>query len=119
MHKYSYTLLASNSEAILKSNSVKRAVIVGLTFFFTCYLVVSVLGRANSSLVLILDEDLQPGQVEFELEHCGCKRRLIPQDNPPGLQLNQTTCGIDAFRRGRGQKIVGFSFYGDINSDYR
>ena len=34
------------------------------------------------------------------------------------VKLEDTTCGIDAFRRGMGQKIVGFSFYGDINSKH-
>ncbi len=34
------------------------------------------------------------------------------------VQLEDTTCGIDAFRRGSGQKIVGFSFYGDVNSPH-
>ena len=60
------------------------------------------------------------GEIEFELEHCGCTRRLKnPAKNPKVLTLNLTTCSIDAFKRGPGQKIVGFSFYGDINSDYR
>ena len=30
--------------------------------------------------------------------------------------FNETTCGPDSFQRGPGQKIVGFSFYGDVNS---
>jgi len=33
------------------------------------------------------------------------------------IKFNKTTCSMDAFRRGGGQKIVGFSFYGDINSN--
>jgi len=33
------------------------------------------------------------------------------------IKFNETTCSLDAFRRGVGQKIVGFTFYGDINSD--
>ena len=32
------------------------------------------------------------------------------------VRYNETTCGRDAYRRGVGQKIVGFSFYGDVNS---
>ena len=32
------------------------------------------------------------------------------------VTYNETTCGHDAYRRGAGQKIVGFSFYGDVNS---
>ncbi len=30
------------------------------------------------------------------------------------ILFKQTTCGWDSFRRGAGQKIVGFSFYGDM-----
>ena len=32
------------------------------------------------------------------------------------IKFNQTTCSQDAFMRGPSQKIVGFSFYGDINT---
>ena len=32
------------------------------------------------------------------------------------IQFNSTTCSKDAFMRGAGQKVVGFSFYGDINT---
>ena len=33
-----------------------------------------------------------------------------------GIAFHQTTCGLDAFRRGLGQKVIAFSFYGDPNS---
>ena len=69
---------------------------------------------------IVNHEPLEEGDIEFELENCGCLRRLKNVNpNPSGLLLNETTCGINAFHRGPGQKIVGFSFYGDINSDYR
>ena len=32
------------------------------------------------------------------------------------IQYHETTCGKDAFKRGSGQKVVAFSFYGDINT---
>jgi hypothetical protein len=32
------------------------------------------------------------------------------------ILFKQTTCGWDSFRRGATQKIVGFSFYGDMKS---
>ena len=44
------------------------------------------------------------------LKHKSCS--LIFQD----ITYNQTTCGSDAFRRGPGQKVIAFSFYGDQNS---
>ncbi len=33
------------------------------------------------------------------------------------IEFSETTCSQDAFRRGSGQKIIGFSYYGDINSN--
>ena len=33
------------------------------------------------------------------------------------MTLNQTTCSSDAFRRGPNQKIIGFSFYANIDTD--
>ena len=35
----------------------------------------------------------------------------------PADDLKETTCSPDAFRRDRGQKIVSFAFYGDLNSE--
>jgi hypothetical protein len=72
----------------------------------------------DGTLEDVLIGPLEDGQIQFDLEQCGCKRKLNNvQNNPPGLLLNKTTCGLDAFRRGPGQKIVGFVFYGDINSN--
>ena len=34
----------------------------------------------------------------------------------PEYLFNDTTCSKDAFRRGEGQMVVGFSFYGSPNS---
>ncbi len=35
----------------------------------------------------------------------------------PAADYKGATCSLDAFRRGRGQKIVSFAFYGDFNSE--
>ena len=37
--------------------------------------------------------------------------------NEEVTSFNETTCGLDAFKRGGGQKVVGYSFYGDMNSN--
>jgi hypothetical protein len=67
--------------------------------------------------IVIAAEDGPLEDEQIDLEQCGCKRKLDNvRNNPPGLVLNKTTCGQDAFRRGPGQKIVAFIFYGDINS---
>ena len=44
--------------------------------------------------------------------------RSLPASAKTGnVSFEATTCGKDAFLRGPGQKVVGFSFYGDINSN--
>ena len=66
-------------------------------------------------------------RVTFTLEHCGCNRTLpvrstssAPEKtgfnrtlSPEPVEYNRTTCGVDAWRRGGGQRTVAFSFYGD------
>ena len=37
-------------------------------------------------------------------------------EHSDSISINETTCSPDAFQRGGGQKIVGFSFYGDPSS---
>ena len=46
---------------------------------------------------------------EFELQHCKCHRTLKKVSKISNL--NETTCSMDAYHRGEGQKIVGFSYY--------
>ena len=59
-----------------------------------------------------------------KLEHCACARdnaRAANQTHPESgapIAYSDTTCSKDAYARGNGQKVVGFSFYGDISSDY-
>ena len=141
MTAYSYTRLATSSgEVLSKSTSVRRSASFLVLFTIVFYLIISLL-QTSQNLVEVV-EPLEKGknvcnmkwgrkwfhnflfhflgEIEFELEHCGCTRRLKnPAKTPKVLTLNLTTCSIDAFKRGPGQKIVGFSFYGDINSDYR
>jgi hypothetical protein len=132
MKKYIYAQLPTSSAAtsagevgmmlpsVTKSASFKRTVSLIFLFIVTFYLVISLLNTSQNLVLVEDDKPLEHGQIQFELEQCGCKRRLNNvHNNPPDLLLNKTTCGMDAFRRGPGQKIVGFSFYGDINSDYR
>jgi hypothetical protein len=106
--------------SVTKSASFKRTVSLIFLFIVTFYLVISLLNTSQNLVLVDDDEPLEDGQIQFEIEQCGCKRRLNNvRNNPSDLLLNKTTCGLDAFQRGPGQRIVGFSFYGDINSDYR
>ena len=47
--------------------------------------------------------------IEFELQQCKCYRKLKKVSKISNL--NETTCSVDAYHRGEGQKIVGFSYY--------
>ena len=48
--------------------------------------------------------------VEFELQHCKCQRKL-KRFTKTSSSLHDTTCSRDAYHRGEGQKVIGFSYY--------
>ena len=51
---------------------------------------------------------------EILLQHCNCKRNLPSTLTSNELHFhyfNQTTCSQDAYQRGNGQKVIGYSFY--------
>ena len=68
---------------------------------------------------IVLNNCLDGKSAEFhiKLEHCGCQRKIrtekLSSNSEMNIWINQTTCGIDAFSRGMGQKIVGISLFGD------
>ena len=35
-----------------------------------------------------------------------------------GINFNDTTCGLKSYLRGQGQKVIGFSYYGDSRSKH-
>ena len=53
---------------------------------------------------------------------CGCPRTITMnpclEENEPIL-FKDTTCGYDAYRRGRGQKVIGFALYGNLTETNR
>ena len=54
----------------------------------------------------------------FQMQHCACNRSLpLNEQSSEKINFEDTTCGRDAYRRGKGQKVVAFAFYGDINSE--
>lgn len=50
-----------------------------------------------------------------KIEECGCVRKILVEDTRHG-SLNDSTCSKASFQRGGGQKVIGFSFYGNPNS---
>ena len=52
-----------------------------------------------------------------ELCQCYFCRSVVPASNFADIPFEDTTCGKDAYIRGSGQRIVGFSFYGDVFSE--
>ena len=42
---------------------------------------------------------------------CPLCRRVLPKVDLEGVALNTTTCGEDAWRRGRHQRVVAFTFF--------
>ena len=57
-------------------------------------------------------------RTSIKLEHCPCKRQIKSAHltNSQYIAYENTTCSRDAYARGQGQKVVGFSFYANVNS---
>jgi len=110
-----YTKLSTIRDiGVVKSPLTRRLGIVISLCFLSSYLVIIFQTK------LVQNKGITDGEeTGFILEHCGCRRHLKGvKANPPNITYKQTTCSYDAYRRGPHQKIVGFSFYGNINSDY-
>ena len=46
--------------------------------------------------------------------NCGCQKWIEESDDSDvDILYTDTTCGETAYARGKGQRVVGFSFYGD------
>ena len=110
-------------ETLIKSSSSRRYILTSVIAILALYFVISVLHTDYHNYNLVTEEtsssQKDSNDVEFIMDTCKCKRKLKGGNpNIPSISYNQTTCGRDAFRRGTHQKIVGFSFYGDIHSDY-
>lgn len=58
--------------------------------------------------VVVMDSGEEEMGVEMAL--CPCKRAL-PRVNLEEVALNATTCGEDAWRRGRHQRVIAFTFF--------
>ena len=62
----------------------------------------------------------------IKMEHCDCHRWIETRSNLEvnardeltnrAIKYNETTCERDAFARGSRQKVVAFSFYGDVST---
>ena len=51
------------------------------------------------------------------IDRCNCSR-VLPTVSVANEEYSSTTCSPHAWARGRGQKVVGFSYYGDSHSDH-
>ena len=115
----------------MTKNNLKTTVLLLVFIFIGTFCIISLPESYNSSYVFVklLDpRGVRSGTTnEFELQECGCHRALdinldtqYSNDSASDhIYFENTTCSMDAFRRGSSQKIVGFSFYGDINSEKR
>ena len=51
----------------------------------------------------------------MRIDECSCDRKILVEDTRHG-SLNDSTCSKASFERGAGQKVIGYSFYGNPNS---
>ena len=80
---FAYTKLGSSAPyESLRSHpsSVRRLVFTSVLFISTFYLVISLLKASHNLVINNASEGTGPlkeGEIEFTLEHCGCRRRLF------------------------------------------
>ena len=56
--------------------------------------------------VIKLKPHVEDSESHFDLELCGCSRSVqIDSKEDDGIAFEDTSCGLDAFRRGSGQKV--------------
>ena len=112
------------------ANFIKRIVYLTLLTFLFLFYFTHYTNDNQISSQSVSSHDEGDGLEWVPMEHCQCQRRISltgksakergvdEREDDIVVYYNQTTCSQDAFRRGKGQKIVGFSFYGDINTAY-
>ena len=49
------------------------------------------------------------------MENCKCSRSIKTR-RPLRGSKKDSTCSLDSYQRGPGQRVIGFSFYGDPES---
>ena len=62
------------------------------------------------------DVNTQTGK-KVLIEQCNCTR-VLPTNTVPEEDYSSTTCSHHAWSRGAGQRVVGFSYYGNSDSDH-
>ena len=56
------------------------------------------------------EKEVRKEEMGVQMAFCPCKR-ILPKMNLEEVALNATTCGEDAWRRGRHQKVLAFTFF--------
>ena len=54
-------------------------------------------------------------EIIVRIDECGCDRKMFVEPDKVGY-YNDSTCSMASYLRGPGQKVIGFSFYGNPNS---
>ena len=50
------------------------------------------------------------------LDECGCERRVMVEESDRWQDRQESSCSYSSYRRGGGQRVVGYSYYGERNS---
>ena len=58
-----------------------------------------------------------PQKLFVEVPKCHCLLNITGNGSSENVEFSDTTCSAVAYARGSGQKIVGFSFYGNSKSE--
>ena len=96
----------------------KNALIIIFILFGFSYILINNNNKQTNN-INIASSQVRNGLKKVRMEHCDCERLINMDDsNEDAILFNETTCSRDVFQRGSKQKVVGFSFYGDINAAY-
>jgi len=63
----------------------------------------------------VIDIPVRNDDKQVNIDRCNCSRHL-PSPAGKTIDFSSTTCSQHSWARGRGQKVVGFSYYGDSHS---
>ena len=80
----------------------------GLQTIIALALIILLLLFYSTPLSMVVDVVVMEKGIQMAL--CPCKR-VLPRVNQEEVALNATTCGEDAWRRGRHQRVLAFTFF--------
>ena len=98
--------------AMVTTTRLQRRIILLILLSFSFIGLISHHQQNNSPI----ENQLWSSDSSFFRCHCGINSaEIIDKDE---INFNDTTCSLKSYLRGKGQKVIGFSYYGDSRSKH-